>query len=385
MAVWRKICPEVQNQMTPLSRRHAIAGGLILPASTAFGSQANSKVRLAALGTGNRGSYDTRYLADDPRVQVTAVCDINPASIDRVKTAVPAAAQARVFKDARDLMAAGEFDAVLIATPVYMHPEHFEMASRAGVHTYCEKPAGASVSGVKRLRAAAASMKPSQVVFFGFQQRFSPEYLAAEQLLRTGKLGELLLMRAEWMVGGIRVNAPKPSEEQLARMWYPWREKSGDFIVEQDCHGVDVLNWFARAHPVSAIGGGWKGRRPFGDNLDHVNVTYAYPGGLPGYLHGTQLVQTTGLVREQFFGALGSVETHRRYYEAAFPGQRPIRSESKREITIDALAAFISHIVEGKPHSMANDACDSTLTALLGRMAVDLKREVTWEELLKTA
>jgi predicted dehydrogenase len=379
------MCAEDAEIIMSISRRHAIAGGLILPASTALGSQANSKVQVAALGTGNRGSYDTRYLAEDARVQVTAVCDINPASIDRVKTAVPAASQARVYKDAGELMAAGGFDAVLIATPVYMHPEHFELAARAGKHIYCEKPAGASVSGVKRLRAAAAAMKASQVVFFGFQQRFSPEYLAAEQLLRTGKLGELLLMRAEWMVGGIRVNAPKPSEEQLARMWYPWREKSGDFIVEQDCHGVDVLNWFAQAHPVSAIGGGWKGRRPYGNNLDHVNVTYAYPDGLPGYLHGTQLIQTTGLVREQIFGTLGSVETHRRYYEAAYPGKNPERVASKREITIDALEAFITHIVEGKSYSMANDACDATLTALLGRLAVDLKREVTWEELLRTA
>ncbi len=369
----------------PISRRHAIAGGLILPATTALGSQANSKVQVAALGTGNRGTYDTKFLAADPRVQVTDLCDISPASIDRVKTAAPEVSQARVHKDARDLFAAGGFDAVLIATPVYLHPEHFEMAARAGKHIYCEKPAGASVSGVQRLRAAAAAMKPSQVVFFGFQQRFSPEYLAAEQLLRTGKLGELLLMRAEWMVGGIRINAPKPTDEQLARMWYPWREKSGDFIVEQDCHGIDVLNWFAQARPLSAIGGGSKGRRSFGDNLDHVNVTYTYPNGLPGYLHGTQLVQAAGIVREQFFGSLGSVETHRRYYEASFPSQKPQRVESKREITIDALEAFITQIVEGKRFSMANDACDSTLTALLGRLAVDLRREVTWEELLKTA
>ncbi len=112
---------------------------------------------------------------------------------------------------------------------------------------------------MKRLQAAAKRMSADRVCFFGFQQRWSPEYLAAEKLLRDGKIGELLLMRAEWMVGGIRFGGPVPTQEQAAKMWYPWRAKSGDFIVEQDCHGVDVLNWFAQSRPESALGGGGKG------------------------------------------------------------------------------------------------------------------------------
>jgi predicted dehydrogenase len=336
------------------------------------------------LGTGNRGQYVGKIFADDPRTHVTAMCDIDPGHIDQAKTKIPAASGARVFRDAGEMFGAGGFDAVLIATPVYLHPEHFEMAVKAGLHIYCEKPAGASVAGVKRLQAAARQMSADKVCFFGFQQRWSPEYLEAEKLLREGKIGDLLLMRAEWMVGGIRFDRPAPAPEQAARMWYPWRAKSGDFIVEQDCHGVDVLNWFAQAHPVAAVGGGGRGKRAFGDNLDHVNVTYFYPNGLSGYLHGTQLAQAGRIVREQFFGTKGNIETQRGFYEVEYSGQKPQRMPSKREITIDAVEHFLTHIAEGRQANMAPDACASTLTALLGRMAVDARREVSWDELLRS-
>lgn len=369
--------------MRGLTRRQAVSGGLTITSATAaFGYQANAKRTVAFLGTGNRGQYVGKIFADDPRTQVVAMCDIDPGHIDQAKTKIPAAAGAKVYKEAAEMFSAGGFDAVYIATPVYLHPEHFEMAVNAGVHVYCEKPAGASVAGVKRLQAAARRMAPEKVCFFGFQQRWSPEYMAAEKLLRDGRIGDLLLMRAEWMVGGIRFGGRPPAPEALAKMWYPWRAKSGDFIVEQDCHGVDVLNWFAQAHPLSAQGGGGKGKRAYGDNLDHVNVTYYYPRGLSGYLHATQLAQAGRIVREQFFGTLGNIETQRGFYEVEYAGQKPQRSPSKREITIDAVELFLTHIAEGRRTNMAQDACDSTFTSLLGRMAVDTRREVSWEELL---
>lgn len=358
---------------------------LIVKPETAFGTQANTRIQVGVIGTGNRGRYDADFFSKDPRAAVTALCDLYPDQIDRAKTQVPALSSAKSYKDYTELLAHPGIDAVQITTPVYLHPEHFSAAVKAGKHIYCEKPAGASVAGVKITQAAARTASPKQVIFFGFQQRWSPEYLAAENILRSGRMGELRLMRAEWMVGGIRPGPPPQlTPEMEKRAWYPYRNKSGDFIVEQDCHGVDVLNWFAEARPVSAIGGGGKGKRALGDNLDHVNVTYTYPGGLCGYLHGTQLIVGWGEVREQFFGSTGAITTHRKYYEWHRPNEKVQRVESKREITIDAIEQFLIHILEGKPKNMAFDACDSTFTALLGRMAVDTQRVVTWEELMKS-
>ena len=85
---------------------------------------------------------------------------------------------------------------------MFLHPEHFEAAVAAGKHVYCEKPAGADVAGVRRVERAARAARPSQHLVFGFQQRYSPEYLAAEEVIASGRLGELLFMESRWVKGG---------------------------------------------------------------------------------------------------------------------------------------------------------------------------------------
>jgi len=377
--------------MPKMTRRAALAGGALLlsKSRTAFGAKANSQIALGIIGTGGRGRYVGTIFANDPRVRVAALCDIYHDQIDHTKTEIPSAERAPAFKNYQDLLARTDLDAVLIATPVFLHPEHFEAAVDARKHIYCEKPAGADVAGVKRLVRAANRADASKVIQFGFQQRFSPEYLAALDILRSGQLGELLLMRSDWMLGGAALRAfqsPYPVEDQRIRHWGTFRETSGDFIVEQDCHGLDVLNWFAQAHPVKATGAGGRKKRAYGDNLDLLNVTFEYPGGLRGFLAATQLaVKHYWDVKEQFFGTEGILETERQYYKWHRAEDSDVVVKSKREITIDAVDAFVSDILAGKPRNMAFDAADSTLTSLLGRMTIETRREVTWEEMLQSA
>jgi predicted dehydrogenase len=376
-----------------MKRREALKSGLLIVSSqTAFGSQANSSIEMGAIGMGGRGRYVGGLFGKQPQVKLAAICDIFPDRLDQAKTQIPEAAGAKSYKDYRELLAQPGIDAVLIATPVFAHPEHFEAAARAGKHIYCEKPAGADVAGVKRLLAAAKALPKDRVVFFGFQQRFSPEYLAAEKMLRDGTLGDLNLMISYWIWGGNAFATPATPPDystdlMKVRYWHQLKELSGDFIVEQDCHGLDVLNWFALAHPVKAIGDGGRRARKIGDNTDHANVTYEYPGGLKGWLMGTQLPPTPYWdVKEQFIGTKGALETTRNYFSHFTAGKRDwVRVDSKREITNDAVEKFVEHVIARKPYSMAEDACNATFTALLGRLAMEKRREVTWDELLKSA
>jgi predicted dehydrogenase len=239
------------------------------------------------------------------------------------------------------------------------------------------------------MRAAEKADK-SKTIAFGFQQRFSPEYLAAEKMLREGKIGEMTLMISYWVWGGSAFRSfqsPYPPEEQKARLWGLFKETSGDFIVEQDCHGLDVLNWFAQTHPLRAIGDGGRKARQGGDISDHALVSFEYSAGLRGWLLGTQLPPNPYWdVKEQFFGTLGVIETERSYYQWFEPATKKWHKvESKREITIDAVEAFLASIVEGKPFSMAMSSAEATLTALLGRMAIEMRREVTWQEMMRSA
>jgi myo-inositol 2-dehydrogenase / D-chiro-inositol 1-dehydrogenase len=394
--------------MSKFTRRHALAGAaanlLIVKPRIAFGSQANSAVSFGIIGTGGRGSYVGTHMAHDPRTRLTAICDIYPDRIDRAKTNIPGADKARVYRDLHELLAQRDIDAVLIATPVFVHPPHFEAAVEARKHIYCEKPAGADVAGVKRLLRASERADKNKTIQFGFQQRFSPEYRKALAILRDGKAGQLSMMESYWVLGGTppqQFKPPYPPGELKIRTWGWWMETSGGVIVEQDCHGVDVLNWFADAHPLKAVGtGGLRFKVVYGDHdSDHHHITYTYPNNLEGWL--LSIKHTAGFrdVKEQFYGAKGVLETARTYYRWHGPiPASPLKNaddladrsliekgESKREITIDAVEAFFTSILESKPYSMAQIAADATLTSLLGRMAYQTRREVTWEELLRSA
>ncbi len=374
--------------MSLISRRTALAGAVgfeIVRRETARGAQANSAVRVGIIGTGGRGTFDGAIFARDTRARIVALCDLYSDRIDQAKTAIPGADGARVYKDYRELLGDTAIDAVLIATPVFLHPEHFEAAVAARKHIYIEKPAAADVAGVKRLLAAAERADKSKHIVFGFQNRFSPEYKVAEEIVRTGKLGDLLMMECHFIKGGVTSRTLQHPPEERIRHWGAWRDMSGDFIVEQDCHGLDILNWFAKGHPVKAIGSGGRKVRAYGDNLDHLSVTYEYPGGLRGMLVATQITPMRYRdVREQFFGSRGVLETHREYYKWD-RGEGPIvKVDSKREITIDAVDSFLGRVMAGTPGNMALSACESTLTSLLGRMAIEVRREVTWEELMQS-
>jgi len=390
-----------------VSRREVISGaavGLLLVSSeTACSYRANSKVAFASIGMGRRGCYVATHMAKNADAHLAAICDIYPDRIENARHAVPGGDRVKAYKDFNELLAHPGIDAVLIATPVFLHPLHFEAAVKARKHIYCEKPAAASVAGVKHMMAAAASADPSKTIQFGFQQRFSPEYLRAESLLRKGKIGEVRLMMSYWILANMLMAgfAEKlPPEDEKIRRWEFYRATSGCPIVEQDCHGVDAMNWFAGNHPVKAVGtGGLRYPLAYGDwTSDHHNITYYYPGGIEGHLISVKERHVVSYrdVREQFIGSEGVLETSRSYYKRYGDGQgtslktaddlrdRSLveRGDSKREITIDAVEAFFKSIIDQKPLHTTREAAESTLTSLLGRMAYETGREVTWGELL---
>jgi predicted dehydrogenase len=177
---------------------------------------------------------------------------------------------------------------------------------------------------------------------------------------------------------------------------------SGGPIIEQDCHGVDMLNWFAQEqHPLRAVGtGGLRYPVTYGGwNTDHHNITYFYPGGLEGYLISIKYTADYRNVKEQLYGSKGLIEVARTYYRYHAPNaQSPLRNaddledktlieqmESRRDITADAVAVFFRRIVDRQPFSMAKTAAESTLTAIMGRMAIERRGEVTWDDVLKSA
>ena len=238
--------------------------------------------------------------------------------------------------------------------------------------------------GVMRL---ADQADRRQNITFGFQQRYAPVYLKAKQFLDSGGIGKVRAIYAQFIKGAVNDEAPMPpprNEEEKIRQWSLWRETSGDIIVETHCHNIDALNWFMDAHPSKACGSGGRSVVGRGDNMDHLDVIFDYPGNVQAAFLGAGLApKFYRTYNERFIGSSGVIETAREYW-AYDLGKGSVTEKSPREITIDSLQDFLTRIAEGRPENTGVRSAESTLTAILGRMAAERRREVTWEEMMNS-
>jgi len=368
------------EQGTNLSRRRVL-GALAMTGVQA--TAANSSITAGLIGCGDRGILVARLLKKNSGARLVALCDIFEDRIEHAKQAIPVE-NPRVYKDYRKLLAS-DVDAVIIATPVFLHPEHFEAAVEARKHIYIEKPAAADVAGCKRVIKAADLADRRLNIAFGLQARYGPGYRKAKQLLDAGGIGPIRMAHAHFIKGdvtGKEIPVPRPTtEEERIRQWKLWRDTYGDIIVETYCHGIDVLNWFLGSHAVKAYGTGGRTIRRDGDNMDHVDVTFTYVNNVHAAFTGSQI--TPPFYRsamEQFYGATGVIETSRQYWTHYRGTSDAVTETIPEDITINAVNEFVDRIRSGSPENTGVRSAESTLTAIMGRLAIDLKREVTWEE-----
>jgi len=372
--------------MAKLSRRNLVQAAAIVPFQAIRSSAANDAVKIGVVGVGNRGSYDASTIAKDPRARVTALCDISEQNIESTKTKLPSA-DVKVYKDYTDLLSS-DVDAVIIATPVFLHPEHFEAAVKSGKHIYIEKPAGADVEGCKRVMRAADGANRKINITFGFQQRYGPVYQRAKQMLDSGAIGKVREVHGQFLKNAIPRSEPtgplpRNNQEKL-REWKLWRSTFGDVIVETYCHNIDSINWFMGGHPSKAYGTGGRTLQMRGDIMDHLNVTFDYADKVQATFVGSQMTPRFFRANsERYIGANGVIETAREFWSYDV-GKGPVSEKSAHDITIDSLQAFLARVQEGKPENTGVRSAESTLTTILGRMAIDLHREVTWEEMMNS-
>jgi myo-inositol 2-dehydrogenase/D-chiro-inositol 1-dehydrogenase len=369
-----------------LSRRNFIQTAALVPAAAVRGSAANSAVTVGLFGSGGRGTLVARLMAGNTPAKIVALCDLFDAHMEKARSAI-GLTNPVLYQDFHQLLAS-DVDAVIIATPVFLHAEHFEAAVKAGKHIYIEKPAAADVEGCKRIMRAADSADRKLNITFGFQRRYAQVYQKAKQMADSGDVGAFRLGHAHFIKGEGSVTAVKqpPPQTELEKIaaWKEWKNLSGDLIVENNCHSIDVLNWFLGGRPRSAIGAGGATIAKKGDTRDHNFVAFEYENGVQGQLSGTTLTAPDYRdVGEQFFGEKGMIETSEKHWRCYRGPTNDVTEKSPRDISIDSVAEFVRRIAEGRPENTAVRGAESTLTAILGRMAIDLRREVTWDELMK--
>ena len=395
------------------------AGLMIISPRLVRGTAANSAVRVGLLGCGGRGDADATDLVETGGARVVALADLFPDQLEKAEKRFDDLAQSKGYaaidrsqmfvgpRAYEQIVNSKEVDAIVITTPPYFHPLHLQAAVAAGKHVYCEKPVAVDVRGAKRVVEAGKRAEGRLSLDVGFQIRNAPPFVELVKRVHSGALGTIACGEAYYY--GTTLDRPEwpnasPAERRI-RNWVYDRVLSGDIIVEQNIHAIDVCNWMLRAHPVRAAGmGGRKCRTDHGDVYGHFNVVFHYPDDIHVTLNSTQFDKGWWDVNERFFGSKGVSESH---YSGpcAIYGDEPwawstANSPAKPESTQfsatgsfhDNLAqadsekkkAFIESITSGQFHNQASAGAESALTAMLGRTAAYTRREVTWDELLKS-
>ena len=343
------------------------------------GSQANSKISVGLIGSGNRGAYDGSIVHADPRARITALADLYDDRFEMAKQRIKVD-NPRTYKDFEKMLSAADIDAVIIATPPFEHPRMLEAAVEAKKHVYCEKPAGVDAEGCRRVIAAGQKCDPKKNISFGYQQRYGPVYLEAYKRMVNGDIGTLVNARGFWIANDPfqRKPYPDPQVEKL-RNWFCYKELSGDILVEQDCHNFDVLHWFLGALPTKAVGFGGRKVRTSMDILDHVSLSFQFPDSINVNFEANQLTPAGWRrIGEEFTGTKGVLETSRAKMVHTKAPKDVETLDSKRDITFDGIENFLGRIQSGDVENVAARSAQSTLFAILGRSAVYQGKEVTW-------
>jgi len=193
------------------------------------------KIRLGIIGVGNMGSGHLRNVAEGkcPKVEVTAVADINPEKLDSALKIEPSV---RCFDSAEKLLDSGLVDAALIAVPHYGHPVYAMECFKRGIHVLTEKPAGVSAKSVREMNEAADRSGVKFAIMFN--QRTDPLYRRAREIVASGALGQP--KRLVWII----TNWYRTQSYYDSGSWRAtWNGEGGGVLLNQAPHNLDLWQW----------------------------------------------------------------------------------------------------------------------------------------------
>jgi myo-inositol 2-dehydrogenase/D-chiro-inositol 1-dehydrogenase len=396
-----------ERDIVPVSRRTfvqttaAAAAAIALPGGVrAAGSDV---IRVGVVGCGGRG---TGAASDCMRgaegVEIVALGDLVPDRLKqcreqlakRISQEPTLAAKYKVTDDrcftgfdAYQRVIASDIDYVILATPPAFRPTHLAAAVAAGKHIFTEKPVAVDPAGIRSVLATYDVARQKGLgIGAGTQRRHQAEYLATIERLHNGAIGDVLSGQVFWNQGGLWSREKRPDwtdMEWQIRNWLYFTWLSGDHIVEQHVHNIDVASWVLGAHPVKATGVGgrqWRTQPVYGHIYDHFAIDFEYPSGARVLSMCRQIDGTRGNVSEHFLGTKGASNAAGVIAGAnAWNWEKPEREVSPY---VQEHTDLIASIRAGRPINELKQVAESTLSAILGREAAYTGQEIVWDELL---
>jgi predicted dehydrogenase len=369
------------------------AGTLAFSGSRIFAA-GSEKINVALVGCGGRGIGALENFLEAARhlnieAEIVGLADFFKSRTDDAvqKFGVPedlCVTGANAYKKIMQTDA----DVVLLVTPPNFRPVHFEAAVNAGKHVFMEKPVAVDPPGARKIMDAGERAKQKGLaVVAGTQRRHQAEYIKTHQALLQGAIGNIRGGAVYWCGGALWYRERHPGEDDasyMVRNWVSFAEMSGDHIVEQHVHNIDVANWFIGRPPEMAIGFGSRARRKTGNQFDSFSIDFDYGDSVHVHSMCRQINGTYGRVSEFFTGADGATW-----------GSGPGKKEGEtfaRDIQIPDIpnvgdpyvqehVDLLKSILENKPLNEASTVATSTLTGIMGRISAYTGQLVRWKDL----
>jgi len=377
-----------------LTAAATIGAPLLMSPRAAFGSQANSRLTLGAIGCGGRGKWIADLFQKHGGYEITAAADYFQDRVDELggKLQVPAERRFSGLQGYRRLLESG-VDAVVIETPPYFHPRQAKDAVDAGKHVYLAKPAAVDVPGCRAVEESGRRATEKQKCFLvDFQTRTDPFYREAVKRAQYGDIGRIVCGEAAYFCGPtfdeqIKWLTEKPDDPEVRlRAWGLDRALSGDVITEQNIHALDVACWVLDATPLHAVGTGGRRARAVGTCWDQFSVIFTFPKDVVLTFASKQLGAGWDDICCRIYGTEGTLDTH--YFgEVSIRGKLPYRGGKMASLYQDGaianIATFHDSITRGDwSNPTVAASVRSNLTTILGRTAAWRGARVTWDEMM---
>ena len=379
----------------------AVASGIAAtrPVRAAEPNSSKDLVRIGLVGAGGRGSGAAiNTLTINENIKLVTIADLDaekPGKLrDRLsdkygdKVEIEEANLHNGLDAYKRVLDDPNVDLVLFATPPGFRPGHIAEAVDAGKHVFAEKPTCVDPAGFKTcLWAHAKAQSNGTAIVTGTQYRRQTNYMEAIGRIHDGEIGDIISATTRYCSNGIWYRPRKDGMSDTQYQIYNWMHfiwLSGDQIAEQAVHNIDTMNWVMGGPPESAFGSGGRFTRPDDSQMwDNVVVDYIYPGNrllsfmcrqIPGadsdnsnVIYGSKGICTI------YGGNRGATITDRDGKELwSMKGNIGAAYEQEHKDLIDSIR-------DGKPIVELRDTAESSLTAVLGRIAAYTGKRVTWD------
>ena len=281
-------------------------------------------------------------------------------------------------------------DVVFLVTPAPFRPMHFEAAIKAGKHVFMEKPLAVDVPGYHKIMEVSqlADEKKLNVVV-GLQMRYKKSFQKLISKIWNDEIGRVVSIDVYFNVGAPRIHPRQPGQTEMEYQMRNWRYFTwlwGGQLAGQTIHQMDVMNWMMKDYPISAKGLG--GRQTFngpnqGNTWDHHFTEFEYRNGTKMHVQSFTMDRCWGRMGFHVQGTRGSADERNRIYDLDKKVLWNWREDEPNEYEVEHDVLFRS-ILNGKHVNDTEYGAKSTLTTIMGRMAMHSGRIMTIEDVLQS-